>query len=265
MAGPFPGMDPYIELGASWPDFHNALIAEIRNELGVVVPDSYFVRIEERIEIAGLELEPLRSFRPDVVVGRFDERVGSSASPGLTAATATLEPTVVEILDRDREEIRVTWVEIRSLPNYERVTAIEVLSHINKSWPSRQHYLAKRAQLHDSRVNFVEIDLLLGGIPLPMKERSHPGTYCAIVARASKLPLAEVYRWTVRDSLPRIPIPLRDSDPDVSIDLAASVNRVYNLGRYARTLRHELPLPETSALTPEDRAWIQSQSGVGVD
>jgi hypothetical protein len=29
MAGPFPGMDPYLEQQAAWPDFDNRLIAEI--------------------------------------------------------------------------------------------------------------------------------------------------------------------------------------------------------------------------------------------
>ena len=92
-----------------------------------------------------------------------------------------------------------------------------------------------------------------------MKRRIEPGGYYAIVARGAQLPLAEVYRWSVRDSLPRIPIPLRKPDPDVLIDLAASVSRVHDLGRYARTLRHGLPLPETMSLTPEDRAWVGSQ------
>ena len=32
-------MDPYIEWQAAWPDFHNGLIAEIRNELGARLPD----------------------------------------------------------------------------------------------------------------------------------------------------------------------------------------------------------------------------------
>ncbi len=72
--------------------------------------------------------------------------------------------------------------------------------------------------------------------------------------------MAEVYRWTVRDPLPRIPIPLREPDADIVIDIAALVNRVYDLGRYARTLRHDAPLPETTSLTPEDRAWVESQS-----
>ncbi len=52
MAGPFPGMDPFLEFQASWPDFHNGLIAEIRNELGARLPESYVARVDERIEIA---------------------------------------------------------------------------------------------------------------------------------------------------------------------------------------------------------------------
>ena len=56
-----------------------------------------------------------------------------------------------------------------------------------------------------------------------MKQRIEPGGYYAIVARGARLPVAEVYRWTVRDPLPRLPIPLREPDPDILIDLAALV------------------------------------------
>jgi Protein of unknown function (DUF4058) len=76
----------------------------------------------------------------------------------------------------------------------------------------------------------------------------------------TRLPLAELYRWTVRDHLPRLPIPLREPDADILIDLAVLVGRVYDMGRYARTLRHDAPLPESTSLTPEDRAWVESQS-----
>ena len=79
-------------------------------------------------------------------------------------------------------------------------------------------------------MNLVEIDLLLGGMPLPMKERIEPGAYYAIVARGPRLPLAEVYRWTVRDPLPRIPIPLREPDADILIDFAALVDPSLRLG-----------------------------------
>jgi hypothetical protein len=258
MAGPFPGMDPYLELQATWPDFHDSLITEIRNELGVRLPDSYLPRSNERIEVASPKIDPPRSYLPDVLVGRFPE---GAEGPGVALARApvgVLEPKLVEVLDRDPEELRITWVEVRSLPDMELVTAIEVLSPINKAWQGRRAYLDKRDQLHASRVNLVEIDLLLGGAPLPMKERIEPGGYYAIVARGARLPVAEVYNWSVRDPLPPLPIPLRPPDQDILIDLAALVTRVYNLGRYSRTLRHEAPLPETTLLNSDDRAWVES-------
>lgn len=260
MAGPFPGMDPYLEYQALWPDFHSRLIAGICNELGARLPDSYVARVDERIEVATSESDPASSYRPDVLVGRFE---GGATSPGVASArapSATLEPKLVEILDRDPEELRITWVEIRALPELELVTAVEVLSPINKSWQGRRAYLDKRDKLHASRVNLVEIDLLLDGAPLPMKQRIEPGAYYAIVARGARLPVAEVYRWTVRDPLPCLPIPLREPEPDILIDLGALVTQVYDLGRYARTLRRGFPLPETTALTPEDRAWAESVS-----
>ncbi len=258
MAGPFPGMDPYIELQGSWQDFHHGLIAGIQNELGATLPDSYVARVDERIEVVTSGEEPPSAFRPDVLIGRFE---GESTRPSsASTGTATLEPTLVEVLDRDPEELRITWVEVRALPALELVTVIEVLSPVNKAWQGRRTYLEKRDKLHASRVNLVEIDLLLGGAPLPMKQRIEPGGYYAIVARGAWLPMAEVYRWTVRDPLPSLPIPLREPDPDILIDLASLVSRVYDLGRYARTLRRGSPLPEIPALTPEARSWVESRS-----
>jgi hypothetical protein len=136
----------------------------------------------------------------------------------------------------------------------ELVTAIEVLSPIKKSWHGRSGYLDKRDKWHEARVNVVEIDLLLSGGPMPMKRPSAPGGYYAIVARGARLPLAEVYRWSVRDPLPRLPIPLREPDPGISIDLGARVTRVYDLGRYARTISRDRPLPEAVSPSPEGRA-----------
>ena len=77
-----------------------------------------------------------------------------------------------------------------------------------------------------------------------MKAQIEPGAYYAIVAQGARLPLAEVHRWTIRNPLPRLPIPLREPDADVLIDLSALVTRVYDLGRYARTLRHDATVPK---------------------
>jgi hypothetical protein len=48
MRSPFPGMDPYIEACGLWEDFHEALIAQIRDALAQSVPDHYVVRFNER-------------------------------------------------------------------------------------------------------------------------------------------------------------------------------------------------------------------------
>jgi hypothetical protein len=90
-----------------------------------------------------------------------------------------------------------------------------------------------------------------------MKKPLRDWHYFAIVARVHNLPTAEVYSWTIRDRLPAIPIPLRPPEADVRIDLQALVDRVYNLGRYGRTPRHDQPLPPDIPLHPEDRAWAE--------
>ena len=257
MPRPFPGMDPYIEYQGNWQDFHNRLNAELCNSLGAKLPDDYVARVDERIEVVGFDGPTGTSFRPDVLVARSDsgERFGRSTAGG--TAVATIEPTFVDVLDRHTEEVRHTWVEIRRLPNLELVTVIEVLSPVNKVGTGRVEYLAKRDDLHARKVHLVEIDLLLGGHRVPMKQPLRAGHYFAVVARGPNLPTAEVYAWTLRDRLPTIPIPLRSPDPDVRIDLQELFDRIYDLGRYGRTLRYDLPLPEGVPLHPEDRAWTE--------
>lgn len=257
MAGLFPGIDPFVEFQASWSDFHHCLVTGICNDLGARLPDAYVARVDERWEVVTPGSDLPAVYRPDVLVGRFAAEPEADRAQQNSATVAT-EPIVVEILDRDPEEVRLTFVEIRALPGLELVTVIEVLSPINKAGQGRRAYLEKRDQLHGSRVSLVEIDLLLSGPPLPMKQPTAPGGYYAIVARGARLPLAEIYRWTVCDPLPRLPIPLAEGDADVVIDLGALATRVYDLGRYARTLRHDLPLPELAPLAVGDRAWVES-------
>jgi hypothetical protein len=254
-------MDPYIEAQGNWQDFHNSLIGELRNALGVRLPEDYAARVDERIEVVGFDDDAGTAYRPDVLVAWRDRPEGAGRTATLApASAATLEPVLMEVADHDPEEIRHTWLEVRKLPDFELVTVVEVLSPVNKSGLSRQLYLDKRKDPHDRKINLVEIDVLLDGLRVPMKRPLNEGHYFAIVARGPKLPQAEVYCRSVRDRLPVLPIPLREPDPDVPIDLQELVDIVYDTGRYGRTLRHDLPLPEGLPLHPEDRSWAEGFS-----
>jgi hypothetical protein len=256
MAGPFPGMDPYIECQGSWPDFHSRLIAEASNALSVQLPDDYVPRVDERIELVNFDGPCETSYRPDVLVARQNMPV-TPARPS-KGGVHTIKPLLIDVSDHDPEEIRHTWLEIRRLPRMELITVVEVLSPANKTGIGRAEYLEKRQDLHSRKINVVEIDLLLGGHRVPMKRPLRKGHYFAIVARGDKLPTAEVYSWTLRDCLPSIPIPLCPPDADVSLDLQELAGRVYDLGRYGRTLRHDQPLPQALTLQPKDRAWAEA-------
>jgi hypothetical protein len=51
MGTPFPGMDPYQETPALWPDVHNSLVAAMRNSLGPLLRPRYVGCLEERVEV----------------------------------------------------------------------------------------------------------------------------------------------------------------------------------------------------------------------
>ena len=48
MDTPFPGMDPYLEHPALWPDVHNRFIAAIADAAVPLVAPRYYVALERR-------------------------------------------------------------------------------------------------------------------------------------------------------------------------------------------------------------------------
>lgn len=59
------------------------------------------------------------------------------------------------------------------------------------------------------------------------------------------------------EPLPRVPVPLREPDPDVSIDLAAALARVYELGAYYLRVDYRRD-PPPPALPASDAARIDA-------
>ena len=233
MPSPFPGMDPFIE-SQGWRGFHSSLISEIRNFLVPQVRPRYVVDTEEDVYLAREDGTPFRIVVPDVSL-QHGEGWMDEVSGGVAVAA---EPKVVTL--PMSEPIELPYVVIRRRDNDETVAVIEVLSPTNKSSrDGRPEYLAKRNSLLRSRAHLVELDLLRGGERLPTVEPHPAGDYFAFVSRKERGPQAEVYSWTLERSLPSIPIPLADGDPDVTLDLQAVVTMTYDRAGYDYALKYD--------------------------
>jgi hypothetical protein len=255
MHSPFPGMDPYLESAGEWLDFHAMFLASWRESLIRLLPEPYEVWIDEHVQLVGPPGSGARLVRPDLAVSRRGrERAESRPASGV----ATLEPVTVPLPALETEDLAVRYLKILKRPERSLVTALELLSPANKREPGRSEYVAKRNVLRRQGVHLVELDLLVQGHRLPMGGPLPRGDYYALVLRGDGRSTGDVYAWTVRQPLPRLPIPLREPDPDVWSDLGAVFATAYERGAYARLLRYGEP-PELP-LGDEDRAWVMEQA-----
>lgn len=257
MPSPFRGVDPFIEASGRWVGFHNILITHCSELLNAELPENYAALVDERLELVDLSNDSLhRQRRSDIGVVKDLEVPGN---PGTAAAAIATEIDPTTITLPDYEEVPKCYIEIISLPDRELVTSIEILSPTNKSKADGGDYLAKRAALLRRGINLVEIDLLLGGDRLPARDPLPPGDFYAFVSRRERRPKAEVYAWSIRRAIPRIPIPLKSPDADVLLDLPSAFKVTYDRGRYDRSLQYDLPLP--LSLSDEDRSWANARAG----
>lgn len=252
MPSPFPGMDPYLEHPAIWPDLHQSLITYSRDALQPMLRPRYHARIGERLYV----IPPYRAIYPDVTVVQRRPAPEPVSAPG----TAVLTSDTPVVLTVPPQEIREPFVEILDLAGGGRVvTVIEVLSPANKT-PGEGHELYRRKQKEvlTSDTHLVEIDLLRQGehtlaVPWHALELYRPWHYLVSVSRAGQRDQFEVYFLTVRQRLPRVAIPLKAPDPDVVLDLQAVFERCYEHGAYADLVDYSAdPQPP---LSPEDAAW----------
>jgi hypothetical protein len=253
MTYPFPGIDPYLESQWYWPDFHASLILYCRDALNDILPEHYEARLGEQLRLVDMREPQVKTVLPDVAI--LEGAPGGRSTVQSRAAVLTLEPVTIELPMEELEEVRDVWIEIRRRPERELITAIEILSPTNKTGEGFWDYQAKRRKLIRQQVHLVELDLLVGGRRLPMERELPRADYYALISRADRRPNCEVYAWSIRQPLPKIPIPLHEPDPDVILDLPGLFAIGYDRGRYARAIDYsatlQLPLAE------DDRVWAE--------
>jgi hypothetical protein len=244
MPSAFPGMDPYLEHPAHFPDLHDSTIAYTREFLQARLPAPYYSVIGSRIWV-----EPSRrSIGPDVEVRRQNGPAGGAGTPGGAAGVATATRTQPVVITLAAEEHRETSVEIYSrYGEGERlVTVIEVLSVANKTPGAhgRDLYLEKQSELLAGAVHLVEIDLLRGGthataVPRDLaEERAGPFDYHVCAHWYNRPRDYLVYPVRLEERLPEIAVPLLPEDPPVALDVQAVFERCYDTGPYRRRVRY---------------------------
>ena len=264
MPSPFPGMDPYLEHPARWPGVHQRLITYMGDALNALMPPRYVADIGERLYVVQSE----RHIYPDVVVVEHPPAAGAMRQgAGGTAVAVVSDPPW--ILTVEPEEMREVYIEILSVAEESRVvTVIEVLSPSNKTSGSegRNLYLTKQHELLASQTHLIEIDLLRQGehtVAPPRAELLRRGAWDYLVSlhRGGQPWRYEVWPITLRQGLPRIRVPLADSDPDVVLDVQAVFNRCYDEGGYARRLdyRREPPTPLEGDNATWAAAWLSER------
>ena len=256
MPGPFPGMDPYLEDPAHWPDVHQSLITYIRDELQPYLRPRYHARIGERVYI----LEPPQLFYPDVTIIRQPLAVREPA-PAYAATEAETEVVDVPVLvTLPPVEHREPYLEIVHAAGGEVVTVIEVLSPANKaSGEGHRLYRSKQQELLDTPIHLVEIDLLSTGLhTVALSEEARAGLpphrYLICVRRGPERRRFELYPIPLSRRLPRMRIPLKEPDPDVVLDVQAVLDRCYDNGGYADLI--DYCRPPSAPLSPEEAAWV---------
>jgi hypothetical protein len=257
MPSPFPGMDPYLE-GRLWPDVHTSLATTMRQRLAPLVRPRYTVRLGVYVAEDSMPEAEIGIMYPDVEVllgaaSPTGEGVRPTRDLGEGSAATVGTPAVLTIPVLAPVEARLVTVELRDAADT-LVTAIEILSPINKTGEGVTKYRRKRQRLHRAGVHLIEIDLIRRGTRPVAHPRIPPVPYLVALTRGQA---ATTQIWPIRfqDRLPSLPVPLRPPDEDVELDLQATLAAVYETAMYELSIDYRAA-PPPPILSNDDAHWV---------
>ncbi|HEY9804503.1 MAG TPA: DUF4058 family protein [Leptolyngbyaceae cyanobacterium] len=255
MTSPFSGMNPYLENPDLWSEVHHRLITAIADDISSHLSEKYRVAIAKRTYRLNSE-DSLLIGIPDVAILAIKPQVENSDLSASNTATITLsENKSVTVTVPLPLEIKEGYLEIREVSTGRVITVIEVLSPTNKlTKEGRSSYLKKREQLLESDTNLLEIDLIRSGEIMPIIANIPNTDYRILIIRSHCLPSAQLFAFTVRDSIPSFPIPLQKGEAEIEVNLQDILLGIYQRARFDLTLNyHQNPVPD---LLEKDREWM---------
>lgn len=250
-------MDPYIEDPEVWSDFHGGLAEEIRATLNQNIQPRYVARMTPRVTYELVEVAETRGIRPDLAIWRQTDELAAGV-----ALAPTITPPIASSMVAIELPLKLFSVEIREVGTLRLVTALEILSPVNKK-PGHEafdEYHRKRRELFRSSANLIEIDLLRAGTRPPLERAVPDAPYYVTLSREWMRPRVDVWPIQLQDKLPVLPVPLLSPDPDAVLDLGAAVASVYERGGYGRLINYDNP-PPPPKLAPQETEFVNTLLG----
>jgi hypothetical protein len=245
MSSPFLGMNPYLENPDLWSEVHHRLITAIANNIESHLHPKYRVAIEKRTyRIDSEDSLLINGYNLAILL---QQKYQNSAT--------TIENKSVTVTLPSPLEIKEGYLEIREVSTGKVVTIIEILSPTNKkSKEGRKSYLDKRDKIFESDTNLVEIDLIRTGEQMPMITHIPDTDYRILVVRSHRLPSAQLFPFSVRETIPNFTIPLQKSEPEIEVNIQTLLLAIYEKARFDLTLDYNIPpIPDLSV---ENQEWM---------
>jgi hypothetical protein len=232
-------MDAYLGNTEMWPEVHSQLIVAIADALAPFLHPKYYAAIEKRTYLDTPEDSILIGI-PDVSVASKGNLSQRKSQPEIVTL-----PLPEEVIER--------YLEIRETDSTAVITAIEILLPKNKrAGEGRTAYLTKRQRILASQTHLIEIDLLRGQNPMPVKSQSQTD-YRILVSRSDTRPKAELYGFDVQKIIPIFAVPLKSGDVEPKISLKAILDDIYDRAGFSFRVNYHSDIKPP--LSPEDEQW----------
>jgi hypothetical protein len=246
-------MDPYLEAPEIWRGFHHSLADEIKAQLNTVLSPRYYADVEVRTVLEEVGIAATKTVYPDAAI--LETIVATPSS----AMAVAIPAAPIQRLAMLPEEHRLRTVQVRETATDTLVTAIEILSPVNKRGDGLYLYRAKRKSLLRADVHLIELDLLRGG-ERPGWEVQEPALVCEYMVLVNRAFCGDIRRseiWPVAldEPLPLCPVPLLPPDADAPLSLGKVVVQVYQRAAYTRRIDYTLPVPPPP-LRPAMQRWL---------
>jgi hypothetical protein len=130
--------------------------------------------------------------------------------------------------------VTMIFIEIKEVGSGRLVTAIEILSPVNKRPGHDAHadYAEKRRAFMRGAVNLLELDLLRRGARFPIQGELPDAPYFVFLHRGRGSTRVSIGPLGFAEPIPCVPAPLLEPDPDQPLDLGLAIRNVYDRAAY---------------------------------